>query len=237
MLSSSKQSILLVGGGGYVGSQLAHDLLADNLFTVALLDLLPCPADLAKKCAYFTGSGADYDFLDNTIASINPSVVVVIASWGMSGVDMLDRRCFEINVACANNAVKVCAKHNVSKLIYTSTYNVVFGGQEIVNGNESLPYFPVNEHSDCYSASKYMAEDCVLKANGEKLRNGGRLTTCAIRPAAIYGEGERRHMPRILEAVDSGLFVFRIGNATVDWLHVENLVCEFYFGQIFFNRL
>lgn len=228
MMLSSKVSILLIGGGGYVGTQLAHDILSSDGYSVGLIDLIPCPAELINKCRYYSGSGTDFDFLDSVMADFNPTIVVLIASWGMSGVDMLDRRCFEINVACASNAVKACIKHNISKLIYTSTYNVVFGGQEIINGSESLAYYPVEGHSDCYSASKYMAEDLVLKGNGSKMRSGGRLTTCALRPAAIYGEGERRHLPRILDAIDSGMFVMRIGNATVDWLHVENLVCVVY---------
>ena len=31
----------------------------------------------------------------------------------------------------------------MAHLVYTSTYNVVFGGQVIRNGNESLPYLPL----------------------------------------------------------------------------------------------
>ena len=45
----------------------------------------------------------------------------------------------------------------------------------------------------------------------------------ALRPAAIYGEGEQRHLPRIIRHMDGGLFVAKIGNAVVDWVHIENL--------------
>ena len=38
-----------------------------------------------------------------------------------------------------------CIKHSIPRLVYTSTYNVVFGGQTIVNGDESLPYFPIEK--------------------------------------------------------------------------------------------
>jgi len=38
-----------------------------------------------------------------------------------------------------------CQTEGVSRLVYTSTYNVVFGGQEIINGDESLPYLPLNK--------------------------------------------------------------------------------------------
>ena len=34
----------------------------------------------------------------------------------------------------------------VAALVYTSTFNVVFGGQEIVDGREEdLPYFPLDK--------------------------------------------------------------------------------------------
>ena len=58
-----------------------------------------------------------------------------------------------------------------------------------------------------------------VQANSE-----GGLATCVIRPAAIYGPLEERHFPRIIETIDSGLFLFRIGRALVDWVHVDNLV-------------
>ena len=40
---------------------------------------------------------------------------------------------------------KASIQTGVQSLVYTSTYNVVFGGQEIRNGNESLPYFPLHK--------------------------------------------------------------------------------------------
>lgn len=52
------------------------------------------------------------------------------------------------------------------------------------------------------------------------------LYTCTIRPAAIYGPGEERHLPRIVSMVKLGLVPFKIGNANVktDWVYVDNLV-------------
>jgi hypothetical protein len=37
----------------------------------------------------------------------------------------------------------------------------------------------------------------VLASNGKQTQNGGKLYTCSLRPAAIYGIGEQRHFPRI----------------------------------------
>lgn len=53
-----------------------------------------------------------------------------------------------------------------------------------------------------------------------------RLYTCAIRPAAIYGPGEERHLPRILSLAKLGLAFFKIGGPDVktDWVYIDNLV-------------
>lgn len=52
------------------------------------------------------------------------------------------------------------------------------------------------------------------------------LYTCAIRPGAIYGPGEERHLPRILSLAKAGLLLFKIGDESIktDWVYVENLV-------------
>jgi len=38
-----------------------------------------------------------------------------------------------------------CRSAGVCRLIYTSTYNVVFGGQEIQDGDETLPYLSLDK--------------------------------------------------------------------------------------------
>jgi len=65
----------------------------------------------------------------------------------------------------------------------------------------------------------------VLNSNGKKLENGSSLRTCALRPAAIYGVEERRHLPRILRYLRTGLVCFNIGKreTLVDWVSVDNL--------------
>lgn len=57
------------------------------------------------------------------------------------------------------------------KLVYTSTVNVVFGGQSITCGDESLPYFPAARHVERYSATKAQAEQAVLAANMAPLQD------------------------------------------------------------------
>ena len=65
--------------------------------------------------------------------------------------------------------------------------------------------FMILQHVDHYSRTKAIAEQAVLAANGSHLLGQGkervgdeRLKTCALRCAGIYGEGEQRHLPRIV---------------------------------------
>jgi nucleoside-diphosphate-sugar epimerase len=128
-----------------------------------------------------------------------------------------------VNIDGTKNVLKACVACGVAALVYTSTFNVVFGGQEIVEGREEdLPYFPLDKHVDHYSRTKAIAEQAVLAANSSRLliqcRRSGedcedeRLKTCALRCAGIYGEGEQRHLPRIVSYIERGLFQFTYGS-------------------------
>jgi len=50
-----------------------------------------------------------------------------------------------INVLGTKHLIEACRKFNIANLVYTSTYNVVFGGQIIRNGDETLPYLPLDK--------------------------------------------------------------------------------------------
>lgn len=94
-----------------------------------------------------------------------------LAAYGLSGKEMLQfGRIDEVNINGTCHVLDACLEFGVRRLIYMSTYNVVFGGQEIVNGNEGLPYLPIDDHVDAYGRSKSIAEQLVLKTNGRALK-------------------------------------------------------------------
>lgn len=90
-----------------------------------------------------------------------------LASFGMSGKEMVQtRRVEEVNIKGTCNILDACHESDVKMLVYVSTYNVVFGNQDIVNGDESMDYFPIDAHVDPYGRTKSVAEQLVLKSNG-----------------------------------------------------------------------
>lgn len=94
-----------------------------------------------------------------------------LASFGMSGKEMLQfGRVDEVNINGTCHVLDTCLEFGIQRLVYVSTYNVVYGAKEIVNGNETLPYLPMDDHVDPYGRSKSIAEQLVLKSNGRPLK-------------------------------------------------------------------
>ncbi|KAF5955836.1 hypothetical protein HYC85_008692 [Camellia sinensis] len=189
---------------------------------------LPGPVDPRLCSPNFRPDGDVTRKQDVQKALHGADCVFHLASYGMSGKEMLQfGRVDDVNINGTCHVLEACVEHGVMRLVYVSTYNVVFGGKEIINGNETLPYFPLDDYVDPYSRSKCIAEQLVLKSNGRPLKKkNGNLYTCAIRPAAIYGPGEERHLPRIINLSKLGLLPFKIGEERVksDWVYIDNLV-------------
>lgn len=225
------KTFVVTGGSGFVGSALCLELMRRGAEEVRTLDPREdshwIPTLRRNGVVYIKGDVSRRQDVEKALRGAD--CVFHLASYGMSGKEMLQAgRIDEVNINGTCLVLDACIKYGVNRLVYTSTYNVVYGGREIVNGNETLRYFPLEDHVDQYGRSKALAEQLVIKSNARPLkkRDGKKLYTCAIRPAAIYGPGEERHLPRILSLAQMGLLTFKIGDASVknDWLYVDNLV-------------
>lgn len=227
---------LVTGGCGYLGRCLAAALLAAGAAEVRVLDLAPPPPDAPLQRGVRHYAGDIRSAADVGAAMAGCDVVFHTASFGMSGREMLRRRLTrDVNINGTLVVLAAASKLGVSRLVYTSTYNAVFGDEAIFDGDETLPLFPPSRHVDEYSTTKALAERAVLQANCDA------LGTCAVRPAAIYGPGETRHFPRIARLAAAGAVVFSVGppSSRVDWVHGDNAAlvrfapdstrCSFYF--------
>ncbi|XP_041796594.1 short-chain dehydrogenase/reductase family 42E member 1 [Chelmon rostratus] len=216
---------LITGGCGYFGYRLARSLHRKGA-KIILFDTIPPNQDMPEDIVFVQGDIREYAHVESAITGVD--CVFHIASYGMSGREQLNHHLIEeVNIQGTQNVLKACVEHGVSRLVYTSTFNVVFGGQVIENGDESLPYLPLHLHPDHYSRTKSLAEMAVMKANGTALKDGsGVLSSCALRPAGIYGPGEQRHLPRIVSYIEKGIFRFVYGepSSLVEFVHVDNLV-------------
>ncbi|XP_061456346.1 putative short-chain dehydrogenase/reductase family 42E member 2 isoform X2 [Rhineura floridana] len=172
---------------------------------------------------------ADVRHYDHLYAACEGADCVIhAAAYGMTGIEQLHKKHIRsVNVGGTGVVLEVCKRRGIPRLIYTSTINVVFAGQTIIDGDEqSVPYFPLNKQVNEYSRTKSIAEQMVLAANGSHLAGGSRLYTCALRPPGIYGPEEQRHFPRMALNIQRGLFTCKFGapGTVMNWVHVKNLV-------------
>ncbi|XP_032342739.1 short-chain dehydrogenase/reductase family 42E member 1 isoform X1 [Camelus ferus] len=199
-----------------------------NGIRVLLFDIRSPAQTIPEGIQFIRGDIRHLSDVEKAFQDVDVSCVFHTASYGMSGREQLNRNLIEeVNVRGTDNVLQACRKRGVPRLVYTSTCNVIFGGQVIRNGDESLPYLPLHLYPDHYSRTKAVAERKVLEANGSALeRSDGVLRTCALRPAGIYGPGEQRHLPRIVNYIEKGLFKFVFGDPKnlVEFVHVDNLV-------------
>ncbi|XP_067396257.1 short-chain dehydrogenase/reductase family 42E member 1 [Emydura macquarii macquarii] len=221
----TKETVLITGGGGYFGFRLGCALHKKGV-DVILFDVVKPVQAVPEGVKFIEGDVCCLSEVEKALRDV--ICVFHIASYGMSGREQLNRKLIEdVNVRGTENIIQACRKAGVPSLVYTSTYNVVFGGQVIENGDESLPYLPLHLHPDHYSRTKSLAEMKVLQANGTELvERKDVLRTCALRPAGIYGPGEQRHLPRIVSYIERGWFKFVYGDplSLVEFVNVDNLV-------------
>ena len=212
----------MTGGGGYLGQNIARELLRRGcrvhvLDTVSAKDAAP---DLAahKGVTWFKGDIRKPDDVraacDGVDVIFHTAAVIELARRAPVAFKEFVRG---VNIEGTRVLVQVAAECGVGRLVHTSSTNVVFG-HPCVYADESLPY---SESEDLYSSTKAGAEKVALAANSATLR------TCAIRPGGIYGPGERKTMiGPIVDGIHQGLPVICIGNGSsrLDYTYIDSLV-------------
>jgi len=202
--------VLVTGGGGFLGGVIVRMLCerGDKVVSISrssypaltALGVEQVQADLADQTTVIKAAkGSDCIF----------HVAAKAGIWGRYA-DF-----YQANVTGTVNVLEACRINGIRKLVYTSSPSVVFDGNNVENGDESLPY-PYRYEAD-YPETKALAEQLVLAANGPT------LATVALRPHLIWGPGDNHLVPRIIAKGKSGR-LRRIGNrpCLVDTVYVDN---------------
>ena len=123
------------------------------------------------------------------------------------------------------NVIRACQECNITKLIYTSSSNVVLDGSDCQNGDESMKYVSKKNHLNAYSYSKHKAEEKVLLANNTKcLNETHKLLTCALRPHCIFGPRDTHFISQIINKARAGKITHMIGEGhnITDFTYIDN---------------
>ena len=202
---------LVTGGGGFLGGALVRRL-AERGDSVRSFSRGDYPALRALGVETARGDLGDPAAVEQACQGMD----VVFHVGAKAGVWGAYQEYHGANVDGTRNVLAACRNHGVTRLVFTSSPSVVFGGGDLENVDESVPY-PAR-YKAAYAATKAQAERLVLAANGD-------LATVALRPHLIWGPGDNHLVPRILSRARSGA-LRRISGPPklVDSTYIDNAV-------------
>ena len=134
----NEAKILITGGCGYIGYNLAKELLSIGSETIVLFDLTPPKIqeeedsnqnyahvnygkfrDQRHSIIYVEGDIRDYKCLNETIENYHVNAVFHIAGFGLSGhsnLPVYDDITNSVNILGTKNVVRACIENNVKAL-------------------------------------------------------------------------------------------------------------------------
>jgi nucleoside-diphosphate-sugar epimerase len=206
----------VTGGSGFVGRNLIRALRARGDDVVAL-----ARSENAARAVEEAGASPAHGDLDDPAALLAGVKGAQVVFHCAAKVDDFGREAdfLRVNVEGTANLLHAARESGVRRLVHVSTEAVLVGGPPIVNADETWPR-PA-QPIGLYPKTKGMAEERVLAANAPP-----DFTTVIVRPRFIWGGDDSTLLPRFVEAVKKGQFVwFEGGRYLTSTCHVAN-VCE-----------
>lgn len=204
----------ITGGSGYLGRNLVRALVARGdevvalarseaaMTSVAAMGATPAPGGLHDPAAMLAGmSGCATVF----------HCAARVGDWGRLADFRRD------NVEGTANVLEAAAAAGVDALVHVSTEAVLADGRPLHNVDETVavPPRPLGP----YAISKGQAEGLVTAARHDGLR------AVVVRPRFIWGGDDTTLLPRMVDAVRRGQFVwFGGGRYLTSTCHVRNVV-------------
>ena len=208
MTAFTKQNILVTGGGGFLGKAIIKRLLEAGA-NVRSFSRGFYPELKSMGVDQIQGDISDNAAVEKACEKIQ-LVFHVAAKPGIWGNY---KEYYKTNVTGTKNVIAACNRHNISKLVYTSSPSVVFNGMDMEGADESVPY-PNRFHAH-YPKTKAIAEQLVIDSSSDKLR------TIILRPHLIWGPEDNHLIPRII-AKSKRLKVVGTGRNLVDTIYIDN---------------
>ncbi len=220
--------VLVIGGAGFIGGFVVRELLKHDIKEVAIYDnftrgkydnIEDCLKDDRCSVYPFGGDVRETDILDKAFEGVD-YVFHLAAMWLLHCKDF-PRTAFDVNIGGTFNVLEACVKHNVKKLIYSSSASV-YGDAVEVPMTESHPF----NNQNFYGATKISGEAMCTAFND---RYG--LKVVGLRYMNVYGPGQDQHavysgvVPIMLNKIDANEqpVINGDGSQAYDFIYVEDV--------------
>ena len=220
--------VLVIGGGGFIGSQVVAELLKTNVAEVRVYDnfargkkenLNPSLED--SRCSVWPHGGdiREIDLLNDAMEGMD-GVIHLAAMWLLHCRDY-PRTAFHVNIEGTFNVLEACVKNNIKRLVYSSSASV-YGDATEVPMTESHPF----NNRNFYGATK-IAGEAMCRAYYDRYG----LDYVGLRYMNVYGPRQDQHavysgvIPIMLNNIDAGKAptVNGDGSQAYDFIYVEDV--------------
>lgn len=176
--------VLVIGGAGFIGSHVVAELLRSKVGKVIVYDnftrgKVSNLSDSLEdpRCEIFADGGdiRDIDVLDRAVSQVD-AVIHLAAMWLLHSKDY-PRTAFDVNVQGTFNVLEACVKHNIKRLVYSSSASV-YGDAVEVPMTESHPF----NNRNFYGATK-IAGEAMCRAFHDRYG----LSYVGLRYMNVYG--------------------------------------------------
>ncbi|MBS3792888.1 UDP-glucose 4-epimerase GalE [Candidatus Bipolaricaulota bacterium] len=231
---SKKETVLVTGGAGYIGSHTVKQLLKKNYEVVVFDNLVSGHEEFVLAEQFVEGDIGDRELLDETFRNYEPDAVMHFAAHCRVGESVRDpAKYYENNVVKALTLLNTVKDFEIDKLIFSSSA-AIYGDPQEIPIKEEAPKEPENP----YGRTKLIFERIL-----EDYSRSYPLSACSLRyfnaagtdPEGELGEihdPETHLIPVVLEAAAGERDYIEIfgtnydtpdGTAIRDFIHVDDL--------------
>lgn len=160
MFEIKDSRVLVIGGAGFIGSHVVGELLKTGVAEVVIYDnfargkMENIERHLSDPRCYIYPHGGDVrdlDLLDDAVKG-KDYVIHLAAMWLLHCRDF-PRTAFHVNIEGTFNVLEACVRHNIKKLVYSSSASV-YGDAVEVPMTEDHPF----KNRNFYGATKIAGE-------------------------------------------------------------------------------
>jgi nucleoside-diphosphate-sugar epimerase len=204
--------VLVTGGGGFLGQAICTRLVNRGI-QVASYNRGLYPELAALGVRQIQADLANFEALAEATVGVDAVFHVGAKAGAWGGF----REYFDPNVRGTRNVIAACRLNGVQTLVHTSSPSVTHRATTPVMGLSEQRVPLASGFKAWYPATKRVAEEIVLEANGAD------LATVALRPRLIWGPGDNQLLPRLVERANKGRLRFvGDGQNRVDTTFIDN---------------
>jgi UDP-glucose 4-epimerase len=220
--------ILVIGGAGFIGSQVVAELLKTKAAKVVIYDnfargKLEYIAQSLEdsRCTVWPHGGdiRDVDLLNDAMAGMD-GVIHLAAMWLLHCRDY-PRTAFHVNIEGTFNVLEACVKNKIKRFVYSSSASV-YGDAAEVPMTEAHPF----NNRNFYGATK-IAGEAMCRAYHDRYG----LDYVGLRYMNVYGPRQDQHavysgvIPIMLNKIDANEppVINGDGSQAYDFIYVDDV--------------